>query len=128
MRPDANPKGLRTFIVQTLTGHDMNMTAWMRHSLAIGLLVHGSCLAAPHQGLDEVHTIIVNYSDLDLTRPEGLRILHERIAVAARRACGPPNGFDSPDLLQYLGYQECVHQAFARAVRQISSMRPPSPK
>ena len=106
----------------------MNMTAWMRHSLAIGLLAYGSCLAAPHQGLDEVHTIIVNYSGLDLTRPEGLRVLHERIVVAARRACGPLNDDDSYDMPQYLGYQECVRRAFAQAVRQISSLRPPSPK
>ena len=98
----------------------MNTTAWMRQTLAIGLLVHGSCLAAPHQGLDEVRTIIVGYSDLDLTRPEGLRVLHERIAVAARQACGPLNSIESRDLLEYLGFQECVHQAFVHAMRQIS--------
>ena len=100
----------------------MNATAWMRHSLAIGILVHGSCLAAPHEGEVDVHTIVVKYSDLDLTRPEGMRVLHERIADAARRACGPLDGIDWGDLPRHLGYQDCVRQAIEQAIRKI----PPS--
>lgn len=43
-------------------------------------------LASP--ALADTVTVTVNYADLDLTKPQDVEVLHDRLATALRQACG----------------------------------------
>jgi UrcA family protein len=74
--------------------------------------------AAP--ATDEVPSIAVRYSTLDLTSDEGARNLYSRIAMAARAVCPDSN---SRDLHEYSRSKSCRSEAIARAVHEVRSAR-----
>ncbi len=86
-----------------------------------------------------VRSVKVPISDLDLARPQDVRVLRRRIEKAARVACGPePFFLVAPDPPGYLGYQTCYTRALkdtqlriaaltASARRIRESAKPPSP-
>jgi UrcA family protein len=88
----------------------------------IGLLSAGLtsslALAAPPDG--DVKSVVVRYSDLDLSQPAGARVLYRRIRVAAKQACEDLNGHD---LALYARYHRCLTQAVAGAVHTVNSTR-----
>lgn len=80
------------------------------------------CLAA---GFASAHTIeggdsaTVRYSELDLTRPQGAKVLVGRIKQAARTVCGPrPSLFALAD---YDRYVACSRQATGAAVERLDA-------
>jgi UrcA family protein len=68
--------------------------------------------AADFQGPKQ---LLVQYADLDLTRPAGAQALFRRIQGAAKLVCSP---LASKDLLQ-TRFEHCVSDAVAKAVTQI---------
>ena len=59
---------------------------------------------------------VVKYQDLNLARPEAIRVLYRRIEQAADRVCGRV----SPrELTRFLEYRDCRRRAVSEAVEQI---------
>jgi UrcA family protein len=85
---------------------------------AAGMIV-SAAVAADSKGSFAVPTIAVEYGDLDLTKPEGVRVLHRRLTAAAERVC--------PRTDVYLSAQDrfaaraCRKQALEHAIREIGS-------
>jgi UrcA family protein len=80
----------------------------------------GSSLAHAATAAEDVPSVAVQYSPLDLTSDEGARILYRRIASAAQAVC--PEA-DSRDLDGFARSKSCRSDAIARAVRDIHSPR-----
>ena len=62
--------------------------------------------------------IAVNYSDLNISSPNGAQALIKRLLAAASQACGP-----APDRRQfayYHAYQDCVEDALSRSVATVN--------
>jgi UrcA family protein len=74
--------------------------------------------AAP--ATDDVLSVTVKYSDLDLATDEGASKLYSRIATAAHVVCPEPN---SRDLRAFASGKTCQSEAIARAVRDVHSPR-----
>ncbi|MEJ0045507.1 MAG: UrcA family protein [Rhodospirillales bacterium] len=89
-------------------------TAW----LAAGL---GVALAAPPASAAEVETrsVTVSLKGLDLAAPEGQAIATQRIAQAAKEACGT---VDVRDLNALADYETCHSAALSTASVQMHSM------
>ena len=70
-----------------------------------------SGLAAPAPA--EVHSEIVRFADLDLTRPAGAQQLYRRIERAAHEVCAAygPRGYD----------RSCADAAITRAVAEVGA-------
>jgi len=64
-------------------------------------------------------SMTVSYSDLDLTKEAGARILLNRIRVAAASVCGPAP--DIRDIRAHEAYASCTDQAVATAVDSARS-------
>ena len=90
----------------------------------IGVATLAAVLAVNHASAvgssGEVPRVVVRYSDLDLSQPQGARALYYRIQRAARMACG---GIDVEDLPHRAQFHVCVDQAVANAVTNIDSQR-----
>ncbi len=67
---------------------------------------------------DDVPTVVVAYSDLDLGTENGVRTLYKRISNAADQVC-PFEYTQDPKRLA--SFKSCRDAAIARAVRQIKS-------
>ncbi len=61
----------------------------------------------------EPRSLVVRYSDLDLTQAKDAHKLYHRIKLAARRVC---DNEDRPKI-----YKECLSQAVGDAVEQVHS-------
>jgi UrcA family protein len=59
----------------------------------------------------------VSYSDLDLSREPGARVLYQRIKSAAGVVCAPLSG---RQLSQYMNQANCVTNAIETAVKQVN--------
>jgi UrcA family protein len=79
-----------------------------------------SSLALATSAEHEFRTVVVRYSDLNLTQPDGARALYERIKTAARQACGATT---IEDLTLFAHYHECYDHAVANAVAKVRSTR-----
>jgi UrcA family protein len=86
-------------------------------TLAAGLAVSHAWGASPWQ---EARSVVVRYTDLDLSRPRDARVLYDRIHAAARLVCRNV-GDETADLARLSEYRRCVHQAVANAVANVSS-------
>lgn len=94
----------------------MNSGMLTRALLAgIAFMGTGVTVGAPQTAA--VRSIVVDYSDLDLSRPEGAATLYRRIKAAARTACGPRP--DPQRLHERRLFQDCFDQAVARAVERV---------
>lgn len=73
----------------------------------------------PAQGADKVITrsSVVQYSDLDLSKPAGVRTLYLRIKDTATELCGPANVHGFPAFLEY---RACVRKAVDDAVGVVN--------
>jgi UrcA family protein len=65
-------------------------------------------------------TITVSYADLDLTSPQGVQVLYNRIAAAATEVC--PNS-DTADLMRHMKSRACQKRAIADAVRHVGNQQ-----
>ena len=62
-------------------------------------------------------TTVVRFSDLDLTRAEGARVLLGRLQHAARAVCSP--AADAKDLKRISLYESCLKESMDRAVADV---------
>ena len=62
-------------------------------------------------------TSVVHFSDLDLTRAEGARVLLGRLQHAARTVCSP--AADARDLKRISLYESCLKESMDRAVADV---------
>jgi UrcA family protein len=85
-------------------------------TLAVALLGLAAVAAAPAHA-DDVPTQIVNYADLDLSRPAGLERLYFRITSAAASVCGKS---DSRDYKAALSVKLCREQSVSRAITSVN--------
>ncbi len=101
----------------------MKTTTRSRLSLAL-CIAHGTAAFACLQTADAVAddapipARVVQYADLDLSKPAGVRTLYQRIAAAARQVCETSVGYD-PHLLSR--EQVCIKESVARAVEDVNS-------
>jgi len=93
-----------------------NVTAARRGCLAIStaILLSCACVAAPASAGEQVRTETVTFRDLDVTGPEGVRVLFDRIHAAAKRVCST-----SDPMLQVAAYI-CISKAEAGAVNKVN--------
>jgi UrcA family protein len=87
----------------------------------------GVCLAAVLAGYSAgthahessgVRSIIVGYAELDLSKPQGIEVLYQRIQGAAKRVCrAEPGSIFVPDRR---AWTKCYVDATERAVRQVN--------
>jgi UrcA family protein len=80
----------------------------------------GSSMAQAVTTTEDVPSVTVQYSALDLTSDDGARILYRRIASAAQAVCPAA---DPRDLNGFARSKSCRSEAIARAVRDIHSPR-----
>jgi len=84
-------------------------------ALAAALCAPGAFAAAQ---TDNVPTLTVRYSDLNLASSEGVDALYRRIANAASKVC-PDTGIR--DLTSLAAARQCQVEAIARAVQQVNN-------
>lgn len=64
------------------------------------------------------NALTVNYSDLDLTKSEGAKVLYRRLQTAANQVCSVRTG--SRDVFNVaIAKSKCVKSAMADAIRSI---------
>lgn len=88
-------------------------------TLATGLAVNHAWAEARHQ---VARSVVVRYTDLDLSRPKDVRTLYDRLHAAARSVC-TNIGVQQDDLALLSDYHRCVREAMTNAVANISSER-----
>jgi len=88
-------------------------------TLAAGLSVNHAWAATPD---DEAKSVVVRYTDLDLSRPKDVSTLYHRLQTAARLVCSEINLW-SDDLTVSSQYYRCVQKAMAHAVASVGSER-----
>jgi UrcA family protein len=91
--------------------------------LAIGL-VGSLCTLTAQAGArnaadQEVRHVTVRYSDLDLSAPDGMKVLYARLRGAAQSVCGYTTS--TPEIRQQIAYHECFDHALDDAVRGIGN-------
>jgi UrcA family protein len=73
-------------------------------------------------------TVGINFKDLDLSSPDGSRILAERVHTAAEQACGPAavGGDNRPSVQNEADsdHRACVRRAAAQAMAQVQAAQP----
>jgi UrcA family protein len=90
-----------------------------RIALLMGCLLVGSVGAAQAAtALPTVPTVVVRYGDLDLSTPEGARVLYQRISVAAHEVCPV---LITRDLALVGKNRACREAAIERAVNAVNS-------
>jgi UrcA family protein len=93
----------------------------VRALLLVGCVLGiGSSMAHAATATEDVPSVMVQYSALDLNSDEGARNLYRRITTAARAVC--PEA-DQRDLGGFAQSKACRSEAIARAVRDIHSPR-----
>ncbi len=85
-------------------------------TLALSMM-SGAASAAP---LADQPSVRVRYSDLDLAREDGVRVLYARIRAAARQVCAD-NG--TRDLRRLAAARACYEASLARAVGAVDNDR-----
>ena len=84
-------------------------TTMMIFALGIGF-------QSAHASSQDVHSMVVNFADLDLSRSEGAAVLYQRLKGAADIVCAP---LDDRDPERHLGFRACVQQAISTAVAKV---------
>jgi UrcA family protein len=77
-----------------------------------------ACASAPQSAHAAGAAITVGYSDLNLSTPEGARVLYTRIDHAAHKVC---DAGDIRDLDAQAASQKCERAALAQAVQAVHS-------
>jgi UrcA family protein len=84
---------------------------------ALMLSVSTAAIAAP-PGVDDTQSIAVSYAELDVSRPEGAKVLYQRIQRAALVVC---NEYASPYRILRARASACYQDAVANAVAHVNS-------
>ena len=87
-------------------------------TLAAGLAVNHAW-AAPDDN-EVARSIVVRYSDLDLSRPKDARTLYYRLNAAARSVC-TNIGVQEDNLASLSEYHRCIRNAVTNAVASVGS-------
>lgn len=100
----------------------MKMATTKSH-LLVGLAALSSIMTAQLAAAEvpeqtEPKSVVVRYSDLDLSSPRDARQLYGRIKRAAHEACEAP---PMNELTRLTQYERCLHHAITDAVAQVSS-------
>jgi UrcA family protein len=85
------------------------MTVWQAAALAASL---SGAAAAP-----ATQSVVVRYADLDLNRPQDVKVLYGRIQGAAGHACGEE--YLTGSILPLPSWQQCVVRAVDEAVARL---------
>ena len=93
-----------------------NRTRFAPVALLVGSLLAGSFAVAPVVSAQEFPSIVVKYSDLDLSTSDGARTLYKRITAAASLVCPYQ---DARDLTSKAIGKSCRETAIEHAVRSI---------
>jgi UrcA family protein len=90
-----------------------------RVAVLVGCLLAGSVGAAQAAtSTDNVPSVVVRYGDLDLSTTEGVRVLYQRISVAAHQVCP----FEHSRVLSQVGKNRaCREAAIERAVNAVNN-------
>ncbi len=80
----------------------------------LAVLALGAIAATAHAA-SFPNTVVVNYADLDLSRPAGAQILLSRLRAASAMVCGTS---DIRDLSRSMRVRACVDTAMDQAVSQ----------
>ena len=76
-------------------------------------------IAFGHNALDDdVHSVRVDFADLDLTSPAGAEHLYRRLSIAARDVCGDDS--EIVDLNQLAAIHACRSEALEDAVATVN--------
>lgn len=96
----------------------MNTTIRAKVYTAIYCALGTAALCASVQAADQ-ESITVKFSDLvDVYKPEGAKVLYDRIRAAAQELCQTAVGRD-PNLQQAM--EPCVNKAIDNAVKEINA-------
>ncbi len=63
----------------------------------------------------------VSYADLDLSTPDGARVLLKRINTAAKEACGPAPVMSPLTPIAATLHERCIEQAADKAVAEVNA-------
>ena len=85
--------------------------------LASGMSLLLATPALAHSSAGQPPSLVVRYSDLDVTRRDGARALLDRLSHAAHRVCSPEP--DNKDLHGRTLYDACVRDSMDRAVAAV---------
>lgn len=89
--------------------------------LALALTANLAAAATPEDR--DTRTVVVRFSDLDLTQPQDAHRLYVRIEDAARTVCG-----DRPmtvNLMVAAAYRRCTKRLVDEAVAKVRATQPP---
>jgi UrcA family protein len=86
-------------------------TMMMIFALALGFQ---SAHAAPPQ---DASSVVVHFTELDLSRSEGAAVLYQHLKGAAERVCAP---LDERSLVRQMSYTACVRDAISAAVAKVN--------
>jgi UrcA family protein len=75
-----------------------------------------TCHAAFADPVPDALSVKVQFSDLDLTHPQGIAVLYGRISYAAKTVCAP---FEGRDLRSFAAAQRCHRDAISAAVARV---------
>jgi UrcA family protein len=92
--------------------------AMFRTVTSVALALSSILGSAAVARVDDVPTQIVHYADLDLTRPEGVKVLQRRVSQAIVAVCG---SLDIRDLDQTRMTMACRRDAGKLAATQVAS-------
>lgn len=81
--------------------------------LTFGVTAHAGEATAQ----SDEHSTVIRYSDLDLSRADGVRALYSRLQRAAGEVCGEYR--DTRDLRMKRLYAACYQDSLARAVERV---------
>ena len=97
----------------------LNKTA--RIAMLLGCVLAGSLgVAQAAAPADDVPTVVVSYSDLDLSTTDGANTLYKRISDAAHKVCPFE---DSVHPLEVALNNSCRSAAIARAVGKVNNAK-----
>jgi UrcA family protein len=88
-------------------------------SCLLGTLAASGAMSSSARAFEETPiSKVVHFGDLDITKPEGAKVLYRRIQAAAQQVCAPPL---SRTLEGCVAERTCTRTAIDNAVRQVNS-------
>jgi UrcA family protein len=97
------------------------MKATVLAIVAVGFTAGAALAHTPNRtyGDSSLRKVVVRYSELDLTREQGARVLLGRIHQAALTVCGPEPSHLSID--EYQRYQACVVESTDATIQRVQA-------
>jgi len=99
----------------------MNTTIRTKIYTAISCLMSTAALCSAlstSAEAEDVPTKTVRFSDLDLTKSDGAKVLYGRIRAAARNVCEASNGTDP---ILRMAVKGCIEKAVDKAVKDVNA-------